>query len=151
MENRKVSTEQTTGGREEELRSDLETVYEEGAVAANAPADTEMPSTAWDITATQRQRQLFIKQGTRIRHPDQVLNQFATIVGDTGKSTKQKYLNVFRNETERATMPEVYKYRAKDDGMIVEQLGVADVARQSYERAMAPSNNRMNKLYSNNI
>lgn len=81
-----------------------------------------------------------------MRHPDKVLHQFKTIVGDNGKSTKMQYLKMFEEETERAEMPEEYEYKP-DEGMVASQMGVAKLAHGSFKKSGTSEGKIMNKLY----
>lgn len=81
-----------------------------------------------------------------MRHPDSVLHQFKTVVGDNGKNTKKEYLKMFEEETERAEMPEGYDYKP-DEGMVASQMGVAKLAHGSFKKSSRPEGQIMNKLY----
>ena len=131
--------------RSDELENDLAEIHDSNEVAENENEPVKAP--VWDITANNRQRELFIKQGTRMRHPDKVLHQFKNIVGDQGAGTKSKFLQAFKQETERTEVPGMYTFRPGNEGMTVTQLGVAKAAHQNYTKASNPDQQKMNKVY----
>lgn len=142
-QNKKPLMGKNISSREDELRKDLEQVFDSKKVAEGHEV---ISATNWDITATQRQRELFVKQGTRMRHPDKVLHQFRTIVGDNGKHTREEYLRMFEDETERAELPAEYEYQP-DEGMVASQMGVAKLAHGSFKKSNTEEGKIMNKLY----
>lgn len=141
----KVTKNEVGGSREDELEKDLALVHDSQRVAEG---NEIVDNTEWDITATNMQREFFIKQGTRMRHPDEVLHRFGQVAQDGGAGVKKRHIEAFQKETQKATLPDSYEYRPRDDGMTVMQLGLAAAAHEAYRHSAKPKNQKMNKLFS---
>jgi len=75
-----------------------------------------------------------IKQGKRRRHPDTVLNQFQTIVKQTSNASSA-WEKALMHEQQRILIPPEYK--AKDEGMVANQVGVVTTALDNYVKSKA--------------
>ena len=87
-----------------------------------------------DMRVNNGQQNLFIKQGKHLRHPDQVLHRFDT-VRDTTQSIRHEWEQALVDSTDRVQIPDEYVYKGEDDGMMVDQMGIAEVARRNFKNS----------------
>lgn len=86
----------------------------------------------WDITVNKGQKQFYVQQGLRMRHPEHVLNQYEGFKASTTKVT-DAWERALRDEEERTVMPEEYRVKGVDKGMSTNQLGLVSVADKNFK------------------
>lgn len=92
----------------------------------------ENTNSAFSRGATRANRQFQIRQGKRRRHPDSVLNQFQTIKTET-TNAHSAWEKALLHEQKRIEVPS--EYRARDSGMVANQLGVVTTALDNYMKS----------------
>lgn len=86
-----------------------------------------------------KQRDMYIKQGIRRRHPDRVLAQFAGIKMDTSNA-ESAWEQAIMHEQDRTEIPE--GYRVKGGDMIANQTGLITTALDNFQK----SKNKFNRV-----
>lgn len=77
-------------------------------------------------------RMFQIRQGKRRRHPDRLLNQYQTIKEET-TNANSAWEKALLHEQKRIEVPTEYK--AKDSGMVANQLGLVTTALNNYMKS----------------
>ena len=123
--------EESDNSRVQELESELlGEIYEQSKVAETGTRNIQ-DQTLSDMRVNAGQTAFHIKQGKHLRHPEEVLHRFDAIK-DTTQSIKTAYGQALIDSTDRYELPEEYQYKGEDDGMLVDQLGIAEVARRNF-------------------
>ena len=101
---------------------------------ANHTAPMPGPRKEWDLTVNRGQKEFYVTQGRRMRHPDMVLHNFETVTAgtDDAETTWEKAM---MHEQERQSIPKEYQYEGEDKGMVASQLGVVTTALDNYKRS----------------
>lgn len=86
----------------------------------------------WDITVNKGQKQFYVRQGLRMRHPERVLNEYEGVKATTTKVT-DAWERALRDEEERTVMPDEYKVKGVDKGMSANQMGLVSVADKNFK------------------
>jgi Fe-S cluster assembly scaffold protein SufB len=89
----------------------------------------ENTHTKYSRQATKSNRIFQIRQGRRRRHPDRVLAQFGQIVKET-ENASSAWEKALMHEQQRVEVPQEYK--AKDSGMVANQVGLVTTAMDNY-------------------
>jgi hypothetical protein len=117
--------------RVQELESELlGEIYDQTQVAETGTRNVQDQTTS-DMRVNAGQRAFHIKQGKHLRHPEQVLHRFDAIK-DTTQSIRHAYEQALVDSTDRYELPEEYQFKGEDDGMMVDQIGIAEVARRNF-------------------
>lgn len=88
--------------------------------------------TAFHRRTRQGNLQFGIQQGRRRRHPDRLLSQFQTIKEET-QSVDSAWERALLHEQARTEIPTEYK--AKESGMVANQVGVVSTALDNFKRS----------------
>lgn len=132
MNKRKESSNKRTQDLEKELLADIQ----EHAMTAETGRRNIQNQTLSDMRVNSQQKALFIKQGKHLRHPEQVLHRFDA-VKDTTQSIRHNWEQALVDSTDRYELPEEYQYKGEDDGMVVDQMGIAEVARRNFQSSQS--------------
>lgn len=87
----------------------------------------------WQRKATRRTRGLSIKQGTRRRHPNQVLHNFATVSHDT-KAVESQWEKALTDETDRQALPTEFEWKP-DTALMANQMGLVKTAMSNFAKS----------------
>ena len=132
MNKRKESSNSRTQQLEKELLGNIE----EHAKTAETGRRNIQNQTFSDMRVNSQQKALFIKQGKHLRHPESVLHRFDA-VKDTTQNVRHQWEEALVDHTARYELPEEYKYKGDDDGMVVDQVGIANVARRNFQASQS--------------
>lgn len=89
----------------------------------------ENTHTRFSRNATEANRIFQIKQGRRRRHPDRILAQFTQVMKET-ENASSAWERALMHEQQRTEVPQEYK--AKDRGMVANQVGLVTTAMDNY-------------------
>jgi Fe-S cluster assembly scaffold protein SufB len=92
----------------------------------------ENTHTSLSRDAREQNRIFQIKQGRRRRHPDRVLAQFEQITKET-ENASSAWEKALMHEQQRVEVPSEYK--AKDRGMVANQVGLVTTAMDNYVKS----------------
>jgi len=92
----------------------------------------ENETTQQGKNAREANRIFQIKQGRRRRHPQRVLAQFEQIVKET-ENASSAWEKALMHEQQRVEVPQEYK--AKDSGMVANQVGLVTTALDNYMKS----------------
>ena len=87
----------------------------------------------WQQSTTRRNLGFSIRQGVRRRHPNKVLNQYATVAKET-KNANSVWEKALMDENERATLDKEYEWHG-DGRLMANQMGVVKLALDNYEKS----------------
>ena len=122
------------GGRLSQLESDMNEKEGDRENAQNRETGARQnaqKTSQFKREAETHARKFMYKVGKRMRHPDNVLHQFAGVDQGTSKASTL-WEEALQHETKRADMPDALHNKGDGDGM-ASQVGIVPISRQNHK------------------